>query len=173
MLEFKVETGEALEDSTSYVSVEFADQYIQAFYPDHFPDWDEKSVSQKEFALIVSTTFLDNLIRWESQIVNQQQALSWPRRDFKDKQGRIVKHDSVPKIIKESTVRIAKEKLTGNADIDEQPVYLMSQDYGDSRESYVGPTREGGNDEIHKTRITLMRNGYGSANGSIVDVVRA
>lgn len=170
MFEFIVEDGTGKEDSTSFSTIEFANEYISTFYSDADP-WFDLTDAEKELKLIMATRFLNGIIRWESKIVDEDQALAWPRKQFRDGEGRLIKSDTIPDIITTSTVEVARESVTGN--LDERPVYLESQDFGDSREVYAGTYRDGGNDVVFNVRLNLMRAEYGSSNGTIVNVVRA
>ena len=170
MFEFIVEDGTGKEDSTSFATVELADEFITTFYSLEDP-WFDLTTPEKELKLIIATRFINSIIRWESKIVKEEQSLAWPRRQFRDAEGRLIKSDTIPDIVVSSTVEVARESVTGN--LDERPVFLESQDFGDTREVYAGTHRDGGNDVVFNVRLNLMRAGYGSSNGTIVNVVRA
>lgn len=170
MFDFIVETGEGKEDATSYVSVEEADQYIEAFFGQE-DQWFDKSESQKEIELINATRFFDVLLRWSSTIQSTKQSLAFPRKTFKDREGRSIEEGSINNTVKESVIRIAHEGLRSN--LSEEAVFLRSQDYGDSREVYANAIRDGGNDYVFQLRKDLMRKGYGTSYGTIVEIERA
>lgn len=169
MATFVVEDGTGLSTATSLVDVAFADAYIADYFP--ASDWDTFTTADKEFRLVEASAFLSLLLRWESSITADTQALSWPRKSFRDNEERLIVGDAVPERIQQAVVRVAQEAITG--DINSRPVYLTSQDYGDSRESYSGPTKEGGNEAIFRLKLELARAGYGSSTGSITNVFRA
>ena len=55
-MQFIVETGEGLEEATSYVSVQEADDYIALFYDGLDDDWTVLTTAEKEVILMRATT---------------------------------------------------------------------------------------------------------------------
>lgn len=168
-MQFIVESGVGMNDATSYVSVEYADQYISFFYPDS--EWQELDEDEKELRLINATDYIDNFLVWTSTIKNENQALNWPRDEFKDRQGRLIGDDSVPKLVKEAVAVVAHISINHN--IFDEGVLLRSEMYGNSQDTYAVPTRVGNSADIDNVRKKFLRAGYGRSATSIIELERA
>jgi len=167
---FKVETGEGFSDSNSYSDIIYADEYISFYFPSDI-SWATKSESEKELALIMATSFVDNLLRWSGSIYNSTQALRWPRSSFRDSEGRLVEAGTIPTKIKNAVVVMALESLSN--DIYDGGVLITSQEYGSSSETYAGPVRDGGNFHALNILDDFKSTGYGANNSSMITVRRA
>ena len=167
---FKVETGEGLDDATSYVDVDYADSRIAAMFPED-TQWSSKSTPQKQLLLMQSSSFIDGMLKWTSVLFLLTQRLSWPRGKFKDSEGRTIAEGEVPVKIKTAVVDLALESIT--ADIFDEGVLLESQKYGSSSESYAGPERDGGNILVRQIMRDFQNSGYGRKHSSLIELQRA
>ena len=170
-MQFIVETGEGLEDANSYVSVEQADDYISLFYEEFEDEWLNLSEDEKEVTLIRSTMFVDDLLRYTSSIRNLDQSLNWPRKTFRDREGRVVSEESVPKAIVHATIEIAFTSLDSN--IFEEEFSVVREMYGSSSIEYAGPVKVGGNTVVRELTKKLLRLGYGVRDSNIITLERA
>ncbi|AHX01194.1 hypothetical protein M316_0129 [Nitrincola phage 1M3-16] len=168
---FKVETGEGLPDSTSYISVEDADSIIEFYYPEDLSTWNELSTEEKERRLMIATQYLDSLVRWNSTLKNRDQALEWPRNTFSDARGRLVSDDSVPKVVRDATAGIALESLSG--DLTTDSVKLSQEDFGDSSERYASARVVADNPFIFNLQQSLIFLGIGSSRTTVLTLERA
>lgn len=166
---FQLEDGTGLADASSYVTVEYADEYILFYFPEDV-EWESKTRVQKELALIDSTGFVDKLVNWNSRIYTKTQALSWPRQEFEDAEGRIVSAGTVPLVVKDAVVAMALEGLT--SDLHDEGILLTSQKYGSSSEVYAGPQRDGGNKAALRLARNFKRMGYGTSFTNLITLHR-
>lgn len=164
MYEFIVEDGTGLDNATSYVSVLEADDYAQ-FVGDE--DWDELDEQDKEFNLMITTTFVDNLLRWNGVLLNLDQALNFPRTNLYDNQGRRL--SGVPTAIKNAVMQLA---LKNPDELSYQVVRLREQVFGSASEKYLGSIVDG-DDTVDRIRSMLASLGYGVIGTSFVTMQRA
>lgn len=82
-MSFVVEDGTGLVNSTSYVTVEYADLYHE---DQNNTSWALATTANKQFALMRTTTAADTiwLSRWRGTKSSSSQALQWPRSDATD-----------------------------------------------------------------------------------------
>lgn len=168
-MDFVVEDGTGLTNSTSYSSTEAADDY--ALFWDK-TDWIELSQEQKERHLIQATRTLDLRVQFPSRILLQEQALQWPRENFIDVNGRVVR--GLPDAIVEATIRIAVILSSGWTPTSQQKV-LTSQRYGSSSETYLGGYIEGRDSNFEEwADILEMLKALGLGGKSLrqIDVIR-
>lgn len=163
-----VEDGTGLPNANSYVSVVFADDYVERFYPDEFSQWDDLTGPRKEALLIQAAKFLDNILRWNSQLLDEEQSLNFPRIPFRDINGRLV--TGVPSIIQESQVRLTIESL--NAPLYTPQSLIRIDTYGNSSQTYFQPKVDG-NGVLIDVKQTLLNLAYGVSQTSIVELERA
>ena len=167
---FEVETGSGSPTANSYASVEFANQYIQLFH-DNNESWVNMSDQQKEALLVYSTKFVDSLLRWESELKNDEQALAFPRKDFRDADGRKVSEESVPPILVEIVVDFAIEHLVNGLSNDFYK--LIREDFGDTSDTYSSPKLIKSSDVVYDTRLELIHKGYGTNRSSLANIWRS
>lgn len=167
---FKVEDGTGYEDSNSYSSVADADAYISLLFPTD-TTWAALTDPEKESKLIIATQFVDSMVRWSGGVMNNTQALNWPRTTFQDAQGRLVEAGTIPKKIKEAVMALSFEGLANN--IEDMGVPITSQKYGSSSETYAGPVRDGGNSVTLRFLKDFKDYGYGNQGSSMVILQRA
>jgi|GEM_PF-2426778 len=117
---FVVETGDADSDATSYCSVEFADDYVEA---NHFAsaDWLAQTEEEKERLLVRASKFIDVRFKWNGQRVDQDSGLRWPRSGVFDEDGFQIADDVIPRVLQEAVAEFA--------------TYLMSEDWTAPRDA--------------------------------------
>jgi hypothetical protein len=162
MFDFVVEDGTGLDNATSYVTVAEADNYAEWSRND---EWLELSVEDKEYSLIVATQFLDNMLSWQSQLLNVEQSLNWPRAEFKDRNGRTV--TGVPDVIKTAQIQLAIK--SNEEELSYSVTRLKAQSWGNSSETYAGDYVE--ENTVYNIRSLLSSLGYGRT-ANMVDLVR-
>ena len=167
MLIFKVEDGEGLPDATSYVSVEYANEYIAFFYPED-STWTELSQENKEKKLMIATRFLDGAVRWQSSLKRDTQSLEWPRSDFVDLNGRMV--SGVPQAIRDATVILAYSSLTNT--LSTGSYSILEEKFGDTTEKYSSPVVISENMDVKAILKELSSLGYSQSRGAYVSVQR-
>lgn len=113
-LAFVVETGDADPDATSYVSVEFADDYIGVNIHAS-ADWLALDTGDRENLLMRSSKYLDRMVRWEGERVDEDSGLRWPRSGVYDIDNFLIPDDVIPEALQEATAELA--------------AYLMSSDW--------------------------------------------
>jgi len=108
-IEIIVEDGTGLDTANSYVSVEYADAFHEASL--NGAAWATKTDTQKMQALITATRMLDQLYIWNGQMVEETQALQWPRIYVNDPDhagGReYMPDDEIPAAIQKATALYA------------------------------------------------------------------
>ena len=170
-MDFIVETGEGLPDSTSYTSVFEAGMVIEFFYPNKLPEWNALSEEEKERRLIIATRFIDNLVSWNSYLKDTEQALEWPRKEFIDARGRTVADDIVPKVVREAVAGLAVESLSGA--LSTEVIKLTQEDFGDSSERYAVPKVIADNPFVHNLQKELVFYGIARNKSTIIVLERA
>ena len=168
-MQFVVETGEGLPNSTSYSSTEAADDF--AVFWDR-SEWIDLSQQDKERYLIQATRIIDTKIQFPKGILQQSQALQWPRENFIDVNGRVVR--GLPDAIVEATIRVAMILSTG-WNYNTQQKILKAQSYGSSSETYLGGYVEGrdsGFEEWSEILEMLKALGLGGKSMRQVNVIR-
>lgn len=168
-MQFVVETGEGLPNSTSYSSTEAADDF-SVFW--NRSEWTDLSQEEKERYLIQATRIIDTKLQFPKRILNQDQALQWPRENFIDINGRVVR--GLPDAIVESTIRVAII-LSKGWNYNSQQKVLKAQSYGSSSETYLGGYVEGrdsGFDEWNEILEMLKALGLGGKSLKQIDVIR-
>jgi hypothetical protein len=167
-MNFIVEDGTGLDDSTSFVSVAEADAYISTFVPND-AGWSGKTVREKESLLMRATRFINTLMGWNSSLLSNTQSLSFPRKTFLDRDGREV--SGVPSLIKEYTSAMAVESIS--TDLNEEAEKLISESFGDTSDTYAAPVIRGGSEVVRRAIKELSHMGYGSSRTTIVRLERA
>lgn len=166
---FEVEAGTGSPTATSYVSVAFADDYVNTFEPSS--PWGALSTPEKEAELQKATRFLDLLLRWTSRVKDDKQALSWPRDGFTDREGRYIDSDVIPKMIKEAVVEFAMQLVEGGG-LSTNVDRLSSESFGDSSDTYATPKLVG-DETVMRWQNNLVYVGYGGKRTTIARLWRA
>lgn len=117
---FVVETGAADPDATSYVDVEYADDYIEAntFQSDAWLALDEEV---KQRLLVRSSRMLDVRFKWHGQRIDPDSGLKWPRAGVFDDDGFVISDSVIPSILQQAVCEFA--------------VYLMQDDWTAPRDA--------------------------------------
>lgn len=105
-LEFVVETGDADPDATSYCSVEYADDYI-GINVHASADWLAQTESAKQHLLMRSSKYLDQMVQWEGERVDEDSGLRWPRSGVYDRDGFLIPPDRIPEALIDATAELA------------------------------------------------------------------
>lgn len=110
---FVVETGDGDPDATSYVSIQFADDYIDA---NSFAsaDWLALSDENKQRLLIRASKYLDNIVQWDGEKVDEDSGLRWPRSGVYDRDGFLIAEDDIPQALKEAVAEMANYLRTSD-----------------------------------------------------------
>jgi hypothetical protein len=111
--DFVVENGSADPCATSYVCVEWADDYVEqnGFVSDAWLALDD---DVKERWLARSSTILDARVRWNGRRYDPEQGLKWPRVHCHDIDGYLIPDDVIPKPLMEATVEFATYLINGD-----------------------------------------------------------
>lgn len=168
-MQFIVENGEGLDNATSYVTVEYVDDYIE--FVDVDSEWIDMDDEEKQLRIMQATEYVDNLLIWTSQLKSTDQSLNFPRNEFNDKQGRTIAADSVPSRIKQAVAVVTHTGLS--QDIYDEGALLSSEIYGKSSETYYKPQRVGGSVELRNLKQTFLRLGYGRSGSTLVEIQRS
>ena len=111
-ISFVVETGAGLANATSYLSVEEADGLIEIDFL-RSSKWDALTVeADKEKWLVYATRWLDRMIGWHGAKATTIQALEWPRKRMRDKNGNDIGEGVVPIEVKQAVVEVVLFHLT-------------------------------------------------------------
>jgi len=97
-----VEDGLGLAAADSYATVAETEAYGAANGETAFA---ALSVEAKESILVDTTTVLDGMVSWPGGLLVQTQALSWPRNNATDREGRVL--TGVPLQIKRAQMELA------------------------------------------------------------------
>lgn len=104
---FVAEDGTGLEDANSYCEVSYADDYFTLYGSPSA--WTGSTTAQKEMALRVATAYLEERYqgRWKGQVLRDAQALSHPRANVLDQEGRQVSSAAVHRRVLEACCEVA------------------------------------------------------------------
>jgi hypothetical protein len=104
---FLVEDGTGLTNSTSYATVEYADDYFDVDRVFE-PTWDAYTTEQKQELLGWATRALDQKVVWKGVRTTSTQALAWPRCGVYNRYGELIGDDEMPEQLRQATVEFAK-----------------------------------------------------------------
>ena len=163
-----VEDGTGKDDAESYISAEDADTY----HENHgdASGWSGATIDQKEGALRAATVWLDGKYRWKGVVLNDTQALGWPRVGAYDRDGRLQPEDAVPQRVIDACAHLALYHLQSAIDV-------TLERGGQVVEEQVGPVKvryrdfAPGGTEMPYLRA-LLRGLYKGGTSS-VDMIRA
>lgn len=96
-----VEDGTGLSDANAYVSVDYINTYATQRNNANWTGIDSK----KEGAIITATQYIDATFDFKGTLSSTTQALSFPRTDVYDKDGRLL--SGVPERIKQACAELA------------------------------------------------------------------
>lgn len=101
-LSFIVEDGTGLENSTSFVSVAYANSYATIHGK---TAWSALTNEQKEITLVLASDYINSQYNWRGEPVHPSQALALPRRGFSIPSGSLT--TGVPACVKKATAELA------------------------------------------------------------------
>lgn len=130
-------------NANSYVaSVAEVDQYVLDHYvpASVVAKWTTLPTAQKEGSLIRAAQLLDRHVKWLGDVVDDVQALSWPRAFAYDRYGRQIPSSVIPSFLKEFQVETALWVVdqsgimpqVGNAEFDSIRVGSLEIDFNES-----------------------------------------
>lgn len=105
-LAFVVETGNADPDATSYCTVEFADDYI-GINIHASAEWLSQTETSKQNLLMRASKYLDQMVQWEGERVDDESGLRWPRSGVYDRDGFLIPTDVIPEALQEAVSELA------------------------------------------------------------------
>lgn len=107
--------------ANAYVSLAEANQY-HLDRPAAGTTWADASDDEKNAAILWATKLLDSLYEWNGYVVNETQALLWPRYGLVYRSGYTVPSDVIPDELKDATAEFARQLLAadraGDSDIE-------------------------------------------------------
>ena len=156
---FVVEDGTGLSTSNSYVTVTQSDTYFSERGND---DW-AGSDDVKQGALMYASMLVDTMYRWNGTILEEDQAMAWPRTDFYDNEGRLV--TGIPQKIKNAVCELALEHILNGLN-DPSREGIKSESFGNSSTTYVSSSKS-------FSFVKKMLVGMGSSRSSIYETFRA
>ena len=123
----------AIADVTAYV----IDHYIS---PAVVAQWNALANPQKEALLIRATQLLDRHVKWQGDVVDDVQALSWPRAWAYDRYDRQIDSSVIPTFLKEFQIETALWIMVqagvvpevGNAEFDSIRVGSLEIDFNEN-----------------------------------------
>lgn len=108
---FVVETGVGDADANSYCDLEFADEYIYANI--HASDtWTALDDEDKQRLLVRSSKYLDRMVQWAGERVEEDSGLRWPRAGVVNSDGFVIHDDVIPPQLKEAVCELASYLMT-------------------------------------------------------------
>ena len=128
-IQFVVETGAALSNSTSYVSIAEYKQY----YENRGIDYTAVADATIQAKLNIATEYIDNNYTFAGRIVDEDQALSFPRCGLY-KNGIAIDSDVIPQDLKDAVCYIADKVKNGN--IEQVDDGVKSESFGPVSKTY-------------------------------------
>jgi hypothetical protein len=105
-------------DSNSYISLTDAETYFSLRSP-AAPNWTaETADDDKSKALITATRLLDQLIEWDGEVVEETQALLWPRSGLYNAKEYEIHEDEIPPEIGYAVCEFAETLLVTDKTVD-------------------------------------------------------
>jgi hypothetical protein len=133
---FTPEDGTGLSTANSFCEVAFADTY---FADRGNPiEWDELAETEKEFALVKATDFVNLRFNWRGTKGTAEQALEWPRSGAYDDLGR--SYTGVPVGLQKAVCEYALRSVT--SDLAPDPTYQDTNQLVREKLETVGPITE-------------------------------
>jgi hypothetical protein len=100
-------------DANAYVTLAVANQY----HLDRSPasaDWTDATDDVKNKAILFATKLLDSLVEWSGRVIDDTQALLWPRTGMIKRSGYYVDSDVIPTELQEATAEYAAQLISGD-----------------------------------------------------------
>lgn len=109
---FVVEIGDADPDANSYCTVEFADDYIStnAFVSS---DWLALEDVAKQKYLVRASKYLDRIVKWNGERVDDESGLRWPRSGVFDADNFEIPESVIPEVLQEAVAELASQFASG------------------------------------------------------------
>lgn len=76
--------------------------------------WTGASVADRNAALVWATSLLDYWVDWYGAVVDDEQALRWPRYDVQTVDNVLIDYDEIPTFLKDATAELAGHLLAGD-----------------------------------------------------------
>lgn len=95
--------------SNTYATLAEANTYHDAHV--YYENWTNASTDKKNRALAMATRLLDDNVRWTGSVVNDTQALRWPRNGTYDADGILQGSDAIPQDVKDATAEYARHLI--------------------------------------------------------------
>ena len=112
--------------ANAYVSIDVANQWNADRSPDTlFAAWDAAYYEERRAAILNATRLLDSLVEWTGWVVNDTQALLWPRTGMYYRNGYYIPETTIPDELQWATAEFARQLLattdrTADNDVDAQ-----------------------------------------------------
>lgn len=109
---FVVEIGNADPDANSYVSTDFAADYIStnAFVA---TKWAALDTDAQEKYLVRASRYLDRIVQWNGERVDDESGLRWPRSGVFDSDGFEIADNVIPEVLQEAVCELASLLASG------------------------------------------------------------
>lgn len=146
-----VENGTGLNNSNSYVGTDYADTY---FSNRGITSWDSLTTPKKEYALIRSTDYIDNIFQWNGKKLVVDQSLRFPRTEIYDYEGTLI--EGIPECLKQVICEAALVLSQGTElfVVEEANGDVISEKIGDLAFTYSKANRN--NTETFKTLYEMF-----------------
>jgi len=135
-------------DANSYADVPESEDILLKLGYDLFPS---------ETDLIQATLYIDTWLNPISSILNEEQPLLFPRKEFNDSHGRKV--EGIPFELKRATSIIAAEFIED--DLFDSGTPIIEEQYGNSRTRFAVPAKQESK-RVNSALARLKQLGYGS-----------
>jgi len=96
--------------ANSYVTLAEANQFMDD-RPPASSTWSDATDDEKTQAILWATKLIDRLVDWDGQVVDDVQALDWPRDGLVFPSGFNVPNDAIPTELKDATAEFARQLL--------------------------------------------------------------
>lgn len=153
-MDFVVENGTGMSDATSYVDLQYAQDY---FTRKNMRDWwDNLNSDAQKNELINGTEYADKKFgpKLDGKPLNPNQALEFPRSGLKDRYGRPI--TGVPKNVKDATCEYAWLSSNGQLHATSQQVNAKVE----SKTTKVGPITTSVKYVDSVTKMTYLEHPY-------------
>jgi Putative DnaT-like ssDNA binding protein len=165
-----VEDGTGLALADAYASLDDVTNF-QIGRAD-YATWIAADIEQQEAAIRESTVFLDGEHVWRGWLMHSTQALSWPRSDVYDDQGRLRPSNVVPPAVVQACAFLAAKAITSNLQPETAGAGVKSKSVGPSGVSITygsdGATPKRSWPEVTTMLRGLTTSGPGGLGGTIV-----
>ena len=164
-----VENGTIVAGAQSYIDLTFTEAYWETHgEPDKWNCQDEVA---QEAAILYATKYLETRYKFKGHIVDETQALSFPRSSFCDSEGRDIAGTGViPEPIKEAVAELALRHVIRDLFLDNSPESrAVSRNKIADSEVELGNTRD-----LAKFKyINLLLRDYIASDDSCMKITRA